>query len=74
MLLILDNLDDLVQNDLNEMKSSFTRLTQDNSSLQILFSTSRYVDGFFVKNLKGLDPLQAKNLFLSKLPSEEVKQ
>jgi hypothetical protein len=50
-------MDDIVSNDEKEMKLTFEKLVEDNSNLKILFSASRYVDGYFVKNLKGLDPV-----------------
>ena len=52
------------------------QLIQEKESLQVLFSTSLYIDGFerfMVKKIKGMTEKKARDLFISRIPSEEEK-
>ena len=76
LLFVFDNLDALIQQDEKNLRNYLNRLVTEKENLQILFSTGVYLGGlssFVVKNLKGLNPKQARDLFIARIPSQESK-
>lgn len=79
ILFVLDNLDDVLSYDKHTFVETYVKkLVNTKDKIKILFSSSVClmddIDGFVVKNVHKLPVKKAKELFIKKIPADDVRK